>query len=94
MKIDGEGVPRRGDRELPEYPPHLAAVISSHGEQHGSTFRPWSYDPVAIGEGERDRLGQILWRDAAKVIEIPLSKDVTAARSVPKVGVSSVLSEV
>ncbi|NNH29542.1 hypothetical protein C9413_08530 [Rhizobium sp. SEMIA 4085] len=60
----------------------------------GQPFVPGHMTLVAIGEGERDRLGQILWRDAAKVIEIPLSKDVTAARSVPKVGVSSVLSEV
>ncbi|APO70503.1 hypothetical protein IE4872_PC00489 (plasmid) [Rhizobium gallicum] len=60
----------------------------------GQPFVPGHMTLVAIGEGERDRLGQIILRDAAKVIEIPLSKDVTATRSVPKVGVSSVLSKV
>ncbi|MBB4279402.1 hypothetical protein [Rhizobium mongolense] len=38
----------------------------------GQPFVPGHMTLVAIGEGERDRLGQILWRDAAKVIEIPL----------------------
>lgn len=72
MKINGEGVPRRGDGELPQYPPDLAVMISSMQSNMGQHFLPGHIALVAIGETKRDRLGQRLGRDAAKAVERPL----------------------